>query len=269
MVTGWLLAVLGLAWRFRPRRPVRMPRAARPVRGVTAPDVGSAAGTGGSGLTVAAAQVVGAVGRLVRRAVPFEAGLSDGQLGCAALALVAGWSVTPAVGVGGLVAVWWWPRQRRRRRAQLHDRILADELPEAVDLFLLVISAGANVALAVGAVGRRGPPNVATALRATIEQVERGGRLADALERLPRLAGEPLRPLAVVLVGAERDGLPAAAALERLAVECRLERRHRAEVAARQVPVRLLFPLLFCVLPAFALLTVAPLLAGSLRALRQ
>ena len=37
----------------------------------------------------------------------------------------------------------------------------------------------------------------------------------------------------------------------------------RAEEAARRVPVKLLFPLVLCVLPAFALLTVAPLLAGA------
>ena len=48
----------------------------------------------------------------------------------------------------------------------------------------------------------------------------------------------------------------------------RLARQIRAEEAARRVPVRLLFPLVLCVLPAFALLTVAPLLAGALRSLR-
>ena len=36
---------------------------------------------------------------------------------------------------------------------------------------------------------------------------------------------------------------------------------------ARRVPVQLLFPLVACVLPAFALLTVVPLLAGTLRTL--
>ena len=42
----------------------------------------------------------------------------------------------------------------------------------------------------------------------------------------------------------------------------------RAASSARRVPVTLLFPLVFCTLPAFALLTVAPLLAGGLRSLR-
>ena len=42
----------------------------------------------------------------------------------------------------------------------------------------------------------------------------------------------------------------------------------RAEEAVRKVPVKLLFPLVTCTLPAFALLTVAPLVAGALRQLR-
>jgi hypothetical protein len=37
---------------------------------------------------------------------------------------------------------------------------------------------------------------------------------------------------------------------------------------ARRLPVKLLFPLVLCTLPAFALLTVVPLLVGSLRELR-
>ncbi|MDP9387533.1 MAG: hypothetical protein M3Q48_06280, partial [Actinomycetota bacterium] len=57
-------------------------------------------------------------------------------------------------------------------------------------------------------------------------------------------------------------------ALERLAAEVRRQRLRQAEEAARRVPVLLLFPLVLCVLPAFALLTVAPLIAGALRELR-
>ena len=55
-------------------------------------------------------------------------------------------------------------------------------------------------------------------------------------------------------------------ALIRLATEQRAVLRRRAETQARTVPVRLLFPLVFLVLPAFGLLTVVPaLLAGFSR----
>ena len=59
---------------------------------------------------------------------------------------------------------------------------------------------------------------------------------------------------------------PVGPALARLAAEQRAELRRHAETHARRVPVRLLFPLVFVVLPAFGLLTVIPtLLAGLSR----
>ncbi len=95
-----------------------------------------------------------------------------------------------------------------------------------------------------------------------------GRRLADALDDLPGRAGESLRALVAALVASERYGAPLGAGLDRLADEVRRERRRRAEEAARKVPVKLLFPLVTCTLPAFGLLTVAPLIASAVRSLR-
>ena len=61
--------------------------------------------------------------------------------------------------------------------------------------------------------------------------------------------------------------MPLVPGLERAGLELRLARRRRAEEAARRLPVRLLAPLLTCVLPAFVLLTVVPLLVAALRSL--
>ena len=71
--------------------------------------------------------------------------------------------------------------------------------------------------------------------------------------------------LAHVLADHLRYGVPLAPSLDRLGAELRLDRRRGAERDARRVPVRLLGPLVACVLPAFALLTVVPLLAASLQ----
>ena len=77
-----------------------------------------------------------------------------------------------------------------------------------------------------------------------------------------------MRPLVSVLLASERYGTPLLPALDRVAVDARARRRVAADEAARRVPVKLLFPLVLCILPAFALLTVVPLLAGALRSLR-
>ena len=72
-----------------------------------------------------------------------------------------------------------------------------------------------------------------------------------------------LQPLTDALLASDRLGAPVGDALARLAVEERAGLRRRAEAEARTVPVRLLFPLVFLVLPAFGLLTVVPTLVSS------
>jgi len=141
-------------------------------------------------------------------------------------------------------------------------------LPEVVDLFHLAVASGLTVPLAVDAVARRARGPLAAELEAALGEVALGRRLGDALADIPVRAGEVTRPLVAALVASDRYGAPLGDALERLAAEVRADRRRRAEEAARKVPVKLLFPLVCCVLPAFGLLTVAPLIAGAIAALR-
>ena len=76
-----------------------------------------------------------------------------------------------------------------------------------------------------------------------------------------------MRPLARALATAVEEGVPLEPALRRVAAEARDRRRRAAEEAARRVPVRLLFPLVACTLPAFVVLTVVPLLVVGLDSL--
>jgi hypothetical protein len=117
--------------------------------------------------------------------------------------------------------------------------------------------------LSLAAVTPRAPPRGAAALGAVVEREGRGEPLADALDRLGA-HHEPLRPLATALSGAERYGAALLPALERAGADARNRRRRRAEEAARALPVKLLFPLVLCILPAFCLLTVVPVLLASL-----
>jgi Flp pilus assembly protein TadB len=177
-----------------------------------------------------------------------------------------GWAcLASGVGLDALGA-WWM--QRIVAGAAIERDPVAAQQADVIDLFALALGAGLNLRLSVIAVAGRAPPAWAPALANVVEQLDRGRRVADALDALPDVLGEPARPLARVLAGAERYGTPLLPALDRLALDARLDRRRRAEEAARRVPVKLLFPLVLCVLPAFGLLTVAPLLAGALDALR-
>jgi len=186
-------------------------------------------------------------------------------------ALVAGAIPLPILPVAALPAAavaWYLPLVAQRRRTRRAHRAVENDLPEAVDLLVLGIGGGLSVRQALEAVAARGNGPVAAHLKTVVADVARGRRLADALDELPTKAGEGVRPLVAALTSAERYGAPLNAALDRLADEVRATRRRRAEEAARRVPVKLLFPLVACILPAFALLTVAPLIAGALKTLR-
>ena len=156
---------------------------------------------------------------------------------------------------------------RRRRAGRAAEAALVAELPDLVDLFRVAAGAGLTVHHAIEAVRGVSVGSVAQALGAVHRRVAYGERLTDALPDLAGALGETTRPLVAALISAERDGAPLREPLERAAAIARDVRRRRAEETARRVPVQLLFPLVACVLPAFALLTVVPLLAGTLRTL--
>ncbi|MCY4271712.1 MAG: type II secretion system F family protein [bacterium] len=185
------------------------------------------------------------------------------------LAAVVAVIVHPALGVAAGLLLWITPH---RRRARLHRRKQAeiiDELPEAVDLLRLAVSSGLNVHLAVAAVGERLVGPVGEGLSEAVGRTQAGIRLGDALEPLPESVGEPLRPLVRVLIDADRYGTELESPLAQLAADSRLWRRRRAEEQARRLPVRLLLPLVTCILPAFILLTLAPVLAETLTVLSR
>ena len=151
-----------------------------------------------------------------------------------------------------------------RRRARVRGRAVERSVPHVLDVLTVAARAGCTPRVALAATAAWSPP----ATRALLVDVERrcrlGVSLADALDVLA--AEEPaLAPVAEVLALSERSGAPTAELLERLADEARAGLRRRAEAHARRVPVRLLFPLVFLVLPAFGLLTVVPALLAGLR----
>jgi tight adherence protein C len=155
-----------------------------------------------------------------------------------------------------------------RRATRRRIALLVADLAEVVDLFVLAVGAGLTVPLATIAVAERASGPLGAELHRVVDEVARGRRFADALDDVPGRTCEAVRPLTAALVASERYGAPVARGLERLAVDVRHDARRRVEAAARRVPVKLLFPLVSCSLPAFALLTVAPLIAGTLGSLR-
>ncbi len=260
LVVAWAVVVVVAGWRHRPA-----PSRIRSLQPAPAP---AAAAAGSTGEPVVG-RLLDRVGLVVLRRLGRRPSPGDGRRVAIALVVaVMALPVLPPLAVPAGALAWALPALGARRRHRRWLAAVAADLPDVVDLLVLAVGAGLTVRLAVAAVARRAPGPLGSELARAGHDADLGRRLADALDDVPDRAGEATRPLVAALVASERYGAPLGASLERLAHEVRADRRRRAEEAARKVPVKLLFPLVSCTLPAFGLLTVAPLVASAVRSLR-
>ena len=170
--------------------------------------------------------------------------------------------------VVGLVA-WRGPvfvagRAARRRRARADA-----EIPQLLDLLAAASSAGLSASLSLrrAAGALEGP--LSEELAGVIRAVDFGGRWRDELRAsADRLALPDLRRTIAALTRTETLGSSLATSMQELAERVRASRRAAVTERARTAPVKMLFPLVFLVLPAFLLLTVVPVLLSTLQSIR-
>jgi tight adherence protein C len=163
------------------------------------------------------------------------------------------------------------PRVRRatRRGARRYRAEVDAEIPQLLDLLAAGSSAGlaAPLALRRAAEGLAGP--LADELRAMVRAVDLGARWRDELDALDeRLDLPDLRRTVAALTRTETLGSSLAEATAELAASVRRARRAATTERARTAPVKMLFPLVFLVLPAFLLLTVVPVLLTTVQSIR-
>ena len=180
--------------------------------------------------------------------------------GLVGVALVGG--VVGAV-VGGLAAAscWWWtgrmePRSVRRRRESLEASV-----PHAVDLLAACLAVGLSPGAAVEQIGAAVEPPLREELADITARLRLG---TDPTVVWADLAAHPqLGGLGRTVARAIESGASVSEAMQRLATDLRRATRAEAESRARAVGVKAALPLGACLLPAFVLVGVVPLVAGS------
>lgn len=202
-------------------------------------------------------------------AVP-ERGLRRWRLPCALLA-GAGAAVVlggPAAPLAGLVAAgftWVVAGRIEPRAVRLRREEVRRDLPHVVTLLGAALRGGAAPGPAIELVGRALPGAAAEVLAPVAARLALG---ADPVRVWTALADDPaIGPLGRTMARAHRSGAPVVGAVDRLSGE--LAHRSRAEVEdrARTVGVRAAVPLGVCLLPAFLLIGIVPLVAGLARSI--
>ncbi len=193
-------------------------------------------------------------------------GMKAAALAAAALAglLLGGPLLAAALAPIGFRAPDLGVARAARRRLASADR----EVPVLLDLLAVATSAGLPAQLAFRRAVEAAEGPLADDLRPVLDSTDLGGRWRDELRTVcARLELPDLRRLVGTLARSESLGSPLSEELARLARDVREARRARATERARAAPVKMLFPLVFLVLPAFLLLTVVPVLVTTVRSI--
>jgi tight adherence protein C len=132
-------------------------------------------------------------------------------------------------------------------------------LPDTLDLLSISVEAGLGFDAALMQVSRRVPGPLSQEIGRMMHEMQLGSSRAESFRHLAdRVTAEEVRGFVLAMVQADVFGVSIANVLRAQSRELRLRRRQRAEERAMKIPVKLLFPMIFCILPALFVVIVGP-----------
>jgi len=148
------------------------------------------------------------------------------------------------------------------RKIAKRKRLIENGLPDALDMLIVSLEAGLGLDQAILKTSEElviAHPELAEELRLINVECRAGKPRIEALKNFAaRTKVDDVRALVAMLVQTDRFGTSVAMALRTHAEVSRTKRRQRAEERAAKIGVKLVFPLVFCLFPAFFVVTVGP-----------
>lgn len=156
--------------------------------------------------------------------------------------------------LGALLPEQWLNGKVGKRRADVEAA-----LPDVLDLLCISVEAGLGFDSAIQKVAEKFKGPVGEELQEYIKEVKLGRTRVDALKGLSRRTDlDDLRAFVASLVQAEQLGVSLAHVLRLQSDQMRYKRRQRAQERAMKVPIKMLFPLAFFILPTIFIILFAP-----------
>src|SRR5262245_7552644 len=170
-------------------------------------------------------------------------------------------------GIGFFLPDFWLSN-----RVKVRQREIVHALPDVLDLLMVCVEAGMGFDAAVARVAEqpetRNRPLYADLMRMHLE-VRAGRPRTDALRALGERTGvNEVKSMVSAFIQTEKLGTPLGKTLRVHADSARVQRRHRAEELAHLAPLKMLFPTVFFLMPAFFLVTLAPSLLGLMKLMK-
>ncbi|MFL6061429.1 MAG: type II secretion system F family protein [Marmoricola sp.] len=161
--------------------------------------------------------------------------------------------------VGASVAGYMAPNFYLYQRAYDRSETMQRALPDAIDLLTISVESGLGFDAAVAQVARNTEGPLAEEFARMLQEMQIGRGRTDALRSMAERTNLPdLRAFVSAMVQADSFGIPIAKVLRVQSSEIRVKKRQWAEEMAQKVPVKILVPLIFCILPCLFIAVLGP-----------
>jgi tight adherence protein C len=149
-------------------------------------------------------------------------------------------------------------------RASRRQKEIRKAMPDTMDLLTISVEAGLGFDAALAQVVKNVPGPLSEEIARMLQEMQIGVSRADAFRHLNDRTEVPeLDGFVLSMIQADKYGVGVAKVLRAQAKELRQKRRQRAEEVAQKVPLKLLFPTIFLVLPAMFIVILGP---GAIKA---
>lgn len=145
------------------------------------------------------------------------------------------------------------------RMATARQLLISNQLPDTLDQLTICVEAGLSFDAAMARTCRSGSGPLAEEMTRLLQELRVGLPRAEALDNLLNRTDVPeLRQFVHAVIQAEIYGVPVSRVLRTQAIEQREKRRFRAEERAMKLPVKVIFPMVLCILPTLFIVVLGP-----------
>src|SRR3970040_1889765 len=186
--------------------------------------------------------------------------------------LISGLMLTAVVIVWGAVGIqqalvvamcaalgWMVPGQWLKGRLGARQKLVIKGLPDALDLVTTCVEAGLGLDGALARVAEKSSGPLADELTRLLREVAMGKLRREALTAMAdRIGVDEITSFVNAIIQAEQLGVGIAQVLRVQSDQLRTRRRQRAEQTAHEAPIKMIFPLVLFIFPAFMLVILGP-----------
>jgi tight adherence protein C len=161
--------------------------------------------------------------------------------------------------ITGVMLAVLFPFLYLRRAARARRSAVWKSLPDACDLITLSVEAGLGLDAALRLVAQKLNGPVSEEFEQAMREIRVGRTRREALEAMAERVTLPeLSTFVQSLVQTDALGTSLGNVLRAQAATMRARRRQKAQEMVRKAPVKMVFPLVLCTIPAFMIIVIGP-----------